>query len=50
MDSVLYAVLWFVIMLIAVVTMEFVGGWILVPMILTIALAFIAGRMGEGWQ
>lgn len=49
MDSVLYAVLWFAITLIAVVTMKFAGGWVLIPMILTIVLAFIAGRMREGW-
>lgn len=49
MDSVLYAILWFAIALIAVVTMKFAGGWVLIPMILTIVLAFIAGRIHEGW-
>ena len=48
MDSVLYAVLWFAIALIAVVTMNFAGGWVLLP-VLVIILAFIAGRMREGW-
>lgn len=49
MDSVLYAVLWFAIVLIAVVTMKFAGGWVLLPVALVIILAFIAGRMREGW-
>lgn len=49
MDSVLYAVLWFAIALIAVVTMKFAGGWVLLPVVLVIILAFIAGRMREGW-
>lgn len=49
MDSVLYAVLWFAITLIAVVTMKFAGGWVLLPVVLVIILAFIAGRMREGW-
>ena len=49
MDSVLYAVLWFAITLIAVVTMKFAGGWVLLPVLLVIILAFIAGRMREGW-
>ena len=49
MDSVLYAVLWFAIALIAVVTMKFAGGWVLLPVVLVIVLAFIAGRMREGW-
>lgn len=49
MDSVLYAVLWFAIALAVLVTMSVVGGWVLIPMILTIVLAFIAGRMREGW-
>lgn len=49
MDSVLYAVLWFAIALIAVVTMNFAGGWVLLPVVLVIILAFIAGRMREGW-
>lgn len=49
MDSVLYAVLWFAITLIAVVTMKFAGGWVLLPVALVIILAFIAGRMREGW-
>lgn len=48
MDSVLYAVLWFAIALIAVVTMKFAGGWVLLPVVLVIVLAFIAGRMREG--
>ena len=49
MDSVLYAVLWFAIALITVVTMNFAGGWVLFPVVLVIILAFIAGRMREGW-
>lgn len=49
MGSVLYAVLWFAIALAVLVTMSVVGGWVLIPMILTIVLAFIAGRMREGW-
>ena len=49
MDSVLYTVLWFAIALIAVVTMKFAGGWVLLPVVLVIILAFIAGRMREGW-
>lgn len=49
MDSVLYAVLWFAIALIAVVTMKFAGGWVLLPVVLVIILAFIAGRIREGW-
>lgn len=49
MDSVLYAFLWFAIALIAVVTMNFAGGWVLLPVVLVIILAFIAGRMREGW-
>ena len=49
MDSVLYAFLWFAIVLIAVVTMKFAGGWALLPVVLVIILAFIAGRMREGW-
>ena len=49
MDSVLYVVLWFAIALIAVVTMNFAGGWVLLPVVLVVILAFIAGRMREGW-
>lgn len=49
MDSVLYAFLWFAIALIAVVTMKFAGGWVLLPVALVIILAFIAGRIREGW-
>ena len=49
MDSVLYAFIWFAIALIAVVTMKLVGGWVLLPVVLVIILAFIAGRMREGW-
>lgn len=49
MDSVVYAFLWFAIALIAVVTMNFAGGWVLLPVVLVIILAFIAGRMREGW-
>ena len=49
MNSVLYAVLWFAIALIAVVTMKFAGGWVLLPVVLVVILAFIAGRMREGW-
>lgn len=49
MDSVLYGIIWFTIALTVLVTMSVTGGWILVPMILMIVLAFIAGRMREGW-
>ena len=35
--------------LIAVVTMKFAGGWVLLPVVLVIILAFIAGKMREGW-
>ncbi|WCT60430.1 hypothetical protein [Limosilactobacillus portuensis] len=49
MDSVLYAVLWFAITLITVTTMKFAGGWVILPVALVIILAFIAGRMREGW-
>ena len=49
MDSVLYAFLWFAIALIAVVTMMFAGGWVLLPVSLVIILAFIAGKMREEW-
>ena len=49
MDSVLYAVLWFAITLIAVTTMKFAGGWVLLPIVLVIILAFIAGKIREGW-
>lgn len=49
MDSVLYAFLWFAIVLIAVTTMKFAGGWVLLPVVLVIILAFIAGRIREGW-
>ena len=49
MDSVLYAVLWFAISLITVTTMKFAGGWVLLPVVLVIILAFIAGKMREGW-
>lgn len=49
MDSVLYAFLWFAIALIVLVTMKFAGGWVLLPVVLVIILAFIAGKMREGW-
>lgn len=49
MDSVLYAFLWFAIALITLTTMKFAGGWVLLPVVLVIILAFIAGRMREGW-
>ena len=49
MDSVLYAFLWFAIALIVLVTMKFAGGWVLLPVVLVIILAFIAGIMREGW-
>lgn len=49
MDSVVYAFIWFAIALIAVTTMMFAGGWVLLPVVLVIILAFIAGRMQEGW-
>lgn len=49
MDSVLYAFLWFAIALITVTTMNFAGGWVLLPVSLVIILAFIAGIMREGW-
>ena len=35
--------------LITVTTMKFAGGWVLLPVVLVIILAFIAGRMREGW-
>lgn len=40
MDSVLYAFLWFAIALITVTTMKFAGGWVLLPVVLLIILAF----------
>lgn len=49
MDSVLYAVLWFAITLIVIVTMQIAGGWTLIPSGLIAVLAFIAGKMHEGW-
>ena len=49
MVSVLYGVVWFAIALIVLVTMKFAGGWVLLPVVLVIILAFIAGRMREGW-
>lgn len=49
MDSVLYAFIWFAIALIVLVTMKFAGGWVLLPVVLVIILAFIAGRIREGW-
>lgn len=49
MDSVVYAFIWFAIALIALVTMKFAGGWVLLPIALVIILAFIAGIMREGW-
>lgn len=49
MDSVLYAFIWFAIALIAVTTMKFAGGWVLLPIVLVIILAFIAGKIREGW-
>lgn len=50
MDSVLYALIWFAIVLIAVTTMMFAGGWVLLPVSLVIILAFIAGKLREEWQ
>lgn len=49
MDSVVYAFIWFAIALIVLVTMKFAGGWVLLPVSLVIILAFIAGRIREGW-
>lgn len=49
MDPVVYAFIWFAIALIAVTTMKFAGGWVLLPVVLVIILAFIAGRIREGW-
>ena len=49
MDSVLYAFLWFAIVLITVTTMKFAGDWVLLPDVLIIILAFIAGKMREEW-
>ena len=49
MNSVLYVFLWFAILLVMLVTMSVAGGWILLPVVLLIILAFIAGRMREGW-
>lgn len=45
MDSVLYAFIWFAIALIAVTTMKFAGGWVLLPIVLVIILAFIDGKL-----
>ena len=45
MDSVVYAFIWFA----TLVTMKFAGGWVLLPVVLVIILAFIAGRIREGW-
>lgn len=49
MDSVVYAFIWFAIALMTLVTMKFAGGWVLLPIALVIILAFIAGRIREGW-
>ena len=49
MDSVLHAFLWFAIVLITVTTMRFAGDWVLLPDVLIIILAFIAGKMREEW-
>ena len=49
MDSVVYAFIWFAIALMTLVTMKFAGGWVLLPVVLVIILAFIAGRIIEGW-
>lgn len=49
MDSTLYAFLWFVIVLIEITTMQIAGGWTLIPSALITVLAFIAGKMHEGW-
>lgn len=49
MDSVVYAFIWFAIALMTLVMMKFAGGWVLLPVVLVIILAFIAGRMREGW-
>lgn len=49
MDSMLYAFLWFAIALITLTMIKFAGGWVLLPVSLVIILAFIAGRMQEGW-
>lgn len=49
MDSVLYAFLWFAIALIVITTMQMAGGWTLIPSGLILVLAFIAGKMHEGW-
>ena len=49
MDSVLYAFLWFAITLIVIVTMQIAGGWTLILSGLIAVLAFIAGKMHEGW-
>lgn len=49
MDSVLYAFIWFAITLIVIVTMQIAGGWTLIPSGLIVVLAFIAGKMHEGW-
>lgn len=49
MDSVLYAFIWFAIALMTLVTMKFAGGWVLLPVALVIILAFIAGKILEGW-
>lgn len=49
MNSVVYAFIWFAIALMTLVTMKFAGGWVLLPVVLVIILAFIAGRIREGW-
>ena len=49
MDSVVYAFIWFAIALMTLVTMKFAGGWVLLPIVLVIILAFIAGKIREGW-
>ena len=47
--GILTALIWFSITLIAIATVIAVGGWVLIPIGLEVVLAFIAGKMSEGW-
>ena len=49
MDSVLYAFLWFAIALITVTTNEICCWLGVTAVVLVIILAFIAGKIREGW-
>lgn len=48
-EGVLTALIWFSITLIAISTVIACGGWVLLPIGLEVILAFIAGKMSEGW-